>query len=218
MDFHTLDRRDLQDLERVDVTSGPVWMEYIAYLKSLPAKGLLAEYQPKYNSARAVYWGARSMLMKLIGICLLFLLPVLRRGNAVDDLENATTRELTMLLQTNELHSLTSSVSCICIITLVYGMTMTRGMQKVVSETRQSEFPAGFEGSSPIPGPLHGFEDEKFGYAAVRRGTRPSRNEIVSSSDHIVSERGNFDLSMPLHLTTVDWYNFIKKLALYYGL
>ncbi|KAL3843930.1 hypothetical protein ACJIZ3_001333 [Penstemon smallii] len=85
-----------------DIASGPVWMEYIAYLKSLPvqttleesqrmtairkiyqravvmptqhveqlwrdyenfensvsralAKGLLAEYQPKYNSARAVY-------------------------------------------------------------------------------------------------------------------------------------------------------------------
>ncbi|KAL0376116.1 UNVERIFIED_CONTAM: Cleavage stimulation factor subunit [Sesamum calycinum] len=85
-----------------DIASGPVWMEYIAYLKSVPAqttleesqrmtairktyqraivmpthhveqlwrdyenfensvsralaKGLLAEYQPKYNSARAVY-------------------------------------------------------------------------------------------------------------------------------------------------------------------
>ncbi|KAK6120966.1 hypothetical protein DH2020_045293 [Rehmannia glutinosa] len=85
-----------------DIASGPVWMEYIAYLKSLPAqttleesqrmttirktcqraiimpthhveqlwrdyenfensvsralaKGLVAEYQPKYNSARAVY-------------------------------------------------------------------------------------------------------------------------------------------------------------------
>ncbi|XVF24585.1 hypothetical protein REPUB_Repub13aG0140600 [Reevesia pubescens] len=85
-----------------DIASGPVWMEYIAFLKSLPAgntqeesqrmtavrkayqkaivtpthhieqlwkdyenfensvsrqlaKGLLSEYQPKYNSARAVY-------------------------------------------------------------------------------------------------------------------------------------------------------------------
>ncbi|KAL8484475.1 hypothetical protein ACS0TY_026961 [Phlomoides rotata] len=85
-----------------DIASGPVWMEYIVYLKSLPAqttieesqrmttirktyqrvilmpihhveqlwrdyenfensvsralaKGLLAEYQPKYNSAKAVY-------------------------------------------------------------------------------------------------------------------------------------------------------------------
>ncbi|KAL6002017.1 Cleavage stimulation factor subunit 77 [Asimina triloba] len=85
-----------------DISSGPVWMEYIAFLKSLPAmtaqeesqrmtsvrkayqraiitpthhseqlwkdyenfensvsralaKGLLSEYQPKYNSARAVY-------------------------------------------------------------------------------------------------------------------------------------------------------------------
>ncbi|KAI3448085.1 hypothetical protein Pfo_004750 [Paulownia fortunei] len=85
-----------------DIASGPVWMEYIAYLKSLPAqttleesqrmtairktyqravvlpthhveqlwrdyenfensvsralaKGLVAEYQPKFNSARAVY-------------------------------------------------------------------------------------------------------------------------------------------------------------------
>lgn len=85
-----------------DIAAGPVWMEYIAFLKSLPAqttqeesqrmttirktyqraivmpthhveqlwrdyesfensvsralaKGLLAEYQPKYNSARAVY-------------------------------------------------------------------------------------------------------------------------------------------------------------------
>ncbi|KAI5661042.1 hypothetical protein M9H77_20365 [Catharanthus roseus] len=85
-----------------DITSGPVWMEYIAFLKSLPAptspeetqrmtavrkayqkaivtpthhieqlwrdyenfensvsrplaKGVLSEYQPKYNSARAVY-------------------------------------------------------------------------------------------------------------------------------------------------------------------
>ncbi|KAL9141530.1 hypothetical protein ABFS82_14G110600 [Erythranthe guttata] len=85
-----------------DIASGPVWMEYIAYLRSLPAqttveesqrmtairktyqraivmpihhveqlwrdyenfentvsralaKGLVAEYQPKYNSARAVY-------------------------------------------------------------------------------------------------------------------------------------------------------------------
>ncbi|KAI4300979.1 hypothetical protein L6164_034302 [Bauhinia variegata] len=86
----------------VDITSGPVWMEYISFLKSLPAlnaqeesqrmtavrkiyqkaivtpthhieqlwkdyenfensvsrqlaKGLISEYQPKYNSARAVY-------------------------------------------------------------------------------------------------------------------------------------------------------------------
>ncbi|XP_068661687.1 cleavage stimulation factor subunit 77-like [Aristolochia californica] len=85
-----------------DISSGPVWMEYIAFLKSMPAmtaqeesqrmtavrkiyqkaivtpthhveqlwkdyenfensvsralaKGLLSEYQPKYNSARAVY-------------------------------------------------------------------------------------------------------------------------------------------------------------------
>ncbi|CAJ1947682.1 unnamed protein product [Sphenostylis stenocarpa] len=85
-----------------DIASGPVWMEYIAFLKSLPAingqeeshrmttvrkvyqkaivtpthhieqlwkdyenfensvsrqlaKGLISEYQPKYNSARAVY-------------------------------------------------------------------------------------------------------------------------------------------------------------------
>ncbi|KAJ6703806.1 RNA CLEAVAGE STIMULATION FACTOR [Salix viminalis] len=56
-----------------DMASGPVWMEYITFLKSLPAqtaqeesirndcdtrqlaKGLISEYQPKYNSARAVY-------------------------------------------------------------------------------------------------------------------------------------------------------------------
>ncbi|KAK7840383.1 cleavage stimulation factor subunit 77 [Quercus suber] len=70
-----------------DIASGPVWMEYITFLKTLPesipkaivtpthhieqlwkdyesfensvsrqlAKGLLSEYQPKYNSARAVY-------------------------------------------------------------------------------------------------------------------------------------------------------------------
>ncbi|XP_048227549.1 cleavage stimulation factor subunit 77 isoform X4 [Ricinus communis] len=81
----------------VDIAAGPVWMEYITFLKSLPeesqrmtavrkvyqkaivtpthhveqlwkdyenfensvsrqlAKGLISEYQPKYNSARAVY-------------------------------------------------------------------------------------------------------------------------------------------------------------------
>ncbi|GJN18434.1 hypothetical protein PR202_gb05597 [Eleusine coracana subsp. coracana] len=38
-----------------DAASGPVWMEYIAFLKSMPAKGLLSEYQPKFNSAKAVY-------------------------------------------------------------------------------------------------------------------------------------------------------------------
>ncbi|KAL3651794.1 Cleavage stimulation factor subunit 77 [Castilleja foliolosa] len=90
------------DYVGADIASGPVWMEYIAYLKSLPAqttqgepqrmiavrkayqraivmpthhveqlwrdyenfentvnrtlaKGLVSEYQPKYNSARAVY-------------------------------------------------------------------------------------------------------------------------------------------------------------------
>ncbi|KAL3645742.1 hypothetical protein CASFOL_010922 [Castilleja foliolosa] len=34
-----------------------------------------------------------------------------------------------------------------------------------------------------------------------------SGKEIVLSSDHIVSERENFDLSGPSHLTTVDWSN-----------
>ncbi|KAK6143512.1 hypothetical protein DH2020_023860 [Rehmannia glutinosa] len=87
-------------------TSAKYWKQYVEALMAVnndeatrQAKGLVAEYQPKYNSARAVY-RERKKYVDEIDWNMLAIPP---SGSS-----KATPRELTVLLQSNELHLLMS--------------------------------------------------------------------------------------------------------------